>query len=87
MGTIIKLGLNVRQTEELVRKRLVTEKPSPRPQKRQAPELRALQEQFRQSLGTKVDVEKNPKGQGKIVIHFYSDEELQAIFDTIVRDN
>ncbi|MBK9053427.1 MAG: ParB/RepB/Spo0J family partition protein [Chloroflexi bacterium] len=84
MGTVIKMGLNVRQTEELVRKRLVTEKPAARPQKRQTPELRSLQEQFRQSLGTKVDVEKNPKGQGKIVIHFYSDEELQAIFDTIV---
>lgn len=86
MGTVMKLGLNVRQTEELVRKRLAVSKPSPRPQKRQPPELRALQEQFRQSLGTKVDVEKNPKGQGKIVIHFYSDEELQAIFETIVRE-
>jgi ParB family chromosome partitioning protein len=84
MGLVIKQGLNVRQTEELVRKRLVTEKPNPRPQKRQTPELRSLEEQFRQSLGTKVDLEKNPKGQGKIVIHFYSDEELQAIFDTIV---
>jgi len=84
MGLVIKQGLNVRQTEELVRKRLVTEKPRPRPQKRHTPELRSLEEQFRQSLGTKVDLEKNPKGQGKIVIHFYSDEELQAIFEAIV---
>lgn len=84
MGLVIKQGLNVRQTEELVRKRLVTEKPASRPQKRQTPELRSLEEQFRQSLGTKVDLEKNPKGQGKIVIHFYSDEELQAIFESIV---
>lgn len=87
MGTVIRLGLNVRQTEEQVRKRLVGQKPRARQQKRQTPELRALQEQFRQSLGTKVDVEKNPKGQGKIVIHFYSDEELQAIFETIVRED
>lgn len=84
MGLVIKHELNVRQTEELVRKRLVTERPTPRPQKRQAPEVRALQEQFRQRLSTKVDVQKNSKGQGKIVIHFYSDEELQAIYETIV---
>ena len=87
MVPLIKWGLNVHQTEEMVPKRIEAAKPTPRPQKRQAPELRDLPEQFRQSLGTKVDVEKNPKGQGKIVIHFYSDEELQAIFDTIVRDN
>ncbi|MEI2608993.1 MAG: ParB/RepB/Spo0J family partition protein [Candidatus Promineifilaceae bacterium] len=86
MGTVIKLGLNVRQTEELVRKRLAAAKPRPKPSKRQPPELHALQERFRQTLSTKVDVQKNPKGQGKIVIHFYSDEELQAIFETIVRD-
>lgn len=87
MSTVLRLGLNVRQTEEQVRKRLAGRKPSPRLKKRQTPELRDLQERFRQSLGTKVDVEKNPKGQGKIVIHFYSDEELQAIFETIVREN
>lgn len=87
MGIVIKLELNVRQTEELVRKRLVTEKPAARPQKRQSPELRALQDQFRQHLSTKVDLQKNSKGQGTIVIHFYSDEELQAIYETIVRES
>lgn len=87
MGTVIKMELNVRQTEELVRKRLVTEKPAARPQKRQSPELRALQDQFRQHLSTKVDLQKNSKGQGTIVIHFYSDEELQAIYETIVRES
>lgn len=87
MGTVIKMELNVRQTEELVRKRLITEKPAARPQKRQSPELRSLQDQFRQHLSTKVDVQKNSKGQGTIVIHFYSDEELQAIYETIVRES
>lgn len=87
MGIVIKLELNVRQTEELVRKRLVTEKPAARPQKRQSPELRALQDQFRQHLSTKVDLQKNSKGQGTIVIHFYSDEELHAIYETIVRES
>lgn len=87
MGTVVKMELNVRQTEELVRKRLVTERPTPRPQKRQSPELRALQDQFRQHLSTKVDLQKNSKGQGTIVIHFYSDEELQAIYEAIVRES
>jgi hypothetical protein len=34
------------------------------------------------SLGTKVDLQKGRKG-GKIVIHFFSDEELTNILDHI----
>ena len=87
MGNIIKQGLNVRQTEEVVRKRLMTEKPAARPQKRQPPELRALQDQFRQHLSTKVEVQKTSKCQCTIGVHLYSDEELQAIYETIVGES
>jgi ParB family chromosome partitioning protein len=47
------------------------------------PEFKALQSRFEQSLGTHVNIKKGPKG-GQVVIHFYSDEELQAIYDAIV---
>ncbi len=61
------------------------EPPPPKP--RQAvdrPNSQALEEEFRETLGTKVNLHRNRKGQGRLVIHFYSEEELQAIYDAIV---
>ena len=76
-------ALSVRQTEELVR-RLLAE-PSPRKDPRPpSPETQALEEEFRETLGTKVSLQRNRKGQGRLVIHFYSEEELQTIYDVIV---
>lgn len=85
LKVVIKKELSVRQTEELVR-RLLAE---PRPQKAGQtpnPETQALEQEFRASLGTKVNLYRNRKGQGRLVIHFYSEEELQAIYRAIVRD-
>jgi len=44
---------------------------------------RALENDFRQALGTKVQVFRSRKG-GKVVVHFYSEEELEAIYEKIV---
>jgi ParB family chromosome partitioning protein len=83
LKTIVTKGLNVRQAEELVR-RLLAE-PPPRKEKAPAPpDIQALEEDFRATLGTKVSLYKNRKGRGRVVIHFYSEEELQAIYDVIV---
>lgn len=82
LGPIIKRGLSVRQTEELVRR--MVEEPAAKPKTRaKSPELRALEDQFRQALGTKVSLTGAKKG-GRLVIHFYSEEELQGIYDLIV---
>lgn len=78
-------GLNVRQTEQLVR-RLRENRPEPAasPSSRQRdPYVEALEDEFRQALGTKVNLFRTERG-GRLVIHFYSDEELQAIYDAIV---
>ncbi|HEX6386888.1 MAG TPA: ParB/RepB/Spo0J family partition protein [Anaerolineae bacterium] len=83
MNQIIKLSLSVRQTETLVKDLLAAKKPNPRPKKQLPAELAALETQFRESLGTRVEINKGTKG-GKVVIHFYSDEELQAIYDAII---
>lgn len=85
MNQITKLGLSVRQTERLVKNLLADEKPKSKPQKILSPELTALQSEFEHSLGTRVNIQKGAKG-GKVVIHFYSDEELQSIYETIVGD-
>ncbi len=86
MRQIVKLHLSRRQTVTLVDNLLVEKKPAPKPKKTLPPELSALQTQFEQSLGTRVNIEKGSKG-GKVVIHYYSDEELQAIYDAIVGED
>ncbi|MGE5138025.1 MAG: ParB/RepB/Spo0J family partition protein [Rudaea sp.] len=80
---VIARGLSVRQTEELVRRTLEMG-PGRNGHKSNgnghsaAPETRALEEDLRRALGTKVELVRSSKG-GKIVIEFYSDEELDAI--------
>jgi ParB family chromosome partitioning protein len=81
--TILRRGLNVRQTEELVR-RMVAPPPEEPAESQPSIALRALEEDFRRALGTKVQLQRNRKGQGRLVIHFYSEEELQTIYDAIV---
>jgi ParB family chromosome partitioning protein len=83
LKTVIKKGLSVRQTEELVR-RLLAEPPPKKALEPVSPEIQALEEEFRDTLGTKVNLYRNRKGQGRLVIHFYSEEELQAIYDVIM---
>ena len=73
----------MRQTEELVR-RLLAEAPPPKTEPSHVAPRAALEEEFRDTLGTKVNLYRNRKGQGRVVIHFYSEEELQTIYDVIV---
>jgi ParB family transcriptional regulator, chromosome partitioning protein len=77
LETILRHDLNVRQTEELVRK-LSGEKPTSQPKPAPPPELVALEERLRSQLGTRVSLNHGQKG-GTLVIHYYSDEELDQI--------
>jgi len=77
--TVVKRQLSVRQTEELVR-RLSRAGERPTRRKSRSPETAALERQFRESLGTKVDLFRSRKG-GRIVIHFYSEEDLQNLYE------
>lgn len=45
---------------------------------------RPLAEQLRQTLATKVSIQKTARG-GRIVVEYYSDEELERIYNQIVR--
>lgn len=78
LRTIVKRSLSVRQTEELVR-RLLGQKRVSEP-RLPSPEIVMAQERLRQRLGTKVDISHTKKG-GRIVIHYYSDEELHALLE------
>lgn len=81
LKTVIRRGLNVRQTEEMMRRQ--TAKSQPKAKEAPSPDTVALENRFREALGTKVRLFRSKKG-GKLVIHFYSEEELQTIYDAIV---
>lgn len=81
---VVEGGLNVRQTERLVAAagragQETPDKPEPRAL---TPDERAVQQRLQQRLGTRVDLRRGPKG-GSIIIHFYSDEELNGILSRI----
>ena len=76
---VVDKGLNVRQTEGLIRRLLE----GPRPEAAKAPEDLALEEEFRRALGTKVVLKRGGRG-GRLIIHFYSEEELGALYDLLI---
>ncbi|HUP26980.1 MAG TPA: ParB/RepB/Spo0J family partition protein [Chloroflexia bacterium] len=92
MEHVVADGLSVRQTEALARRLAESGEPSTKqPHKESdAPddlysEVHALEDRFRMALGTKVQLSRSRRG-GKLVIYFYSDEELDRIYGTIVGD-
>ena len=82
LQSILKHDLNVRQTEELVRK-LSGQRPPSIPKLTPPPEVSALEERLRQRLGTRVNLHPSKKG-GTLVIHYYSNEELDALVAKIL---
>jgi ParB family transcriptional regulator, chromosome partitioning protein len=85
LQSIIKQGLNVRQTEELVRK-LSGEKPAPKLRKAPSPEILELEQQLRTHFGTKVTLSHGKKG-GSVIIHYYSNEELDALMGRLLEED
>jgi ParB family chromosome partitioning protein len=76
---------SVRQTEELVR-RLREPRPAAATSARTArldPDLERVEEDLRRRLGTKVTLARSRKG-GRIIIEFYSDEELGQLYDRLI---
>jgi ParB family chromosome partitioning protein len=85
LQTVIKKGLNVRQAEELARKLKGVKAPTePKPEPTLTPELQELQTQLRDWLGTKVNLKYSQKG-GTITMHYYSDEELNALVEKLLK--
>jgi ParB family chromosome partitioning protein len=74
---ILKGELSVRETENAVRRAKGV-----RPAKTNNPILAAKEEAIRGVLGTKVEIKKRGE-RGQIIIHFYSDEELNSIVKKI----
>jgi len=75
---VAREGLSVRQVERLAASYAPTKRRQKKPAK--DPHVRDLEARLRNALGTKVSVEEGPKpGSGKIVIEFYSNDDLERI--------
>ncbi len=85
---IISHGLSVRQTEDLVRQ---NKEPDPKKsvsrkkERRGSSQLTDVEEQFRRALGTKVQLRGGRRG-GRLIIFYYSEEELQGLYDLLVKE-
>ncbi len=83
---VIDRQLSVRQTEQLVRNwdRTVTVGEHTRTAK--DPEQELVLDRFRKALGTKVELKRGKTG-GRLVIHYFSDEELNGLYQRIVGED
>lgn len=90
---VIKEALNVRQTEALVKQlqaaaTATTPPAHPAPESNSLhPQLTQLEDRFRSALGTRVQLNRQPNGSGRLVIHFYSDEDLNNIYRVIAGEH
>ncbi len=83
LATVLRFDLNVRQTEELVRK-LKGERQASALRPTSSPEVQAIEEQLRDSLGTRVILKHGKKG-GSVIIHYYSNEELDSLLKHLIK--
>jgi ParB family chromosome partitioning protein len=83
LDSVIDQELSVRQTEELVRRvRAPRLEPTVKAGRAVDPDLERVEEDLRRSLGTKVSLARSRRG-GRIVIEYYSDEELGRLFERL----
>jgi ParB family transcriptional regulator, chromosome partitioning protein len=84
---VIAKNWTVRQTEEAVRKWVsdpTRETPEPHPN----PLISSLEDRFQRALGTRVAVKQSPGAtSGTVVIHYYSEEQLQSLYDRVIGED
>jgi ParB-like partition proteins len=85
VGSVVDQGFSVRQTEEFVRRlREPRVAATPAASRRAVdPDLERVEDELRRHLGTKVTLARSRKG-GRIIIEFYSDEELGQLYDRLI---
>ncbi len=83
LQTVLRYDLNVRQTEELVRK-LSGEKLPVRHRPEEPPEIRSLEERLQELFGTRVNLHNRRSGGGTLTIHYYSDEDLNKLVSQLL---
>ncbi|PKO06588.1 MAG: stage 0 sporulation protein J [Chloroflexi bacterium HGW-Chloroflexi-3] len=84
LDIVIKNNYSVRQTEELVKK-YSGDRETKSPPIVKDPEIKALEERFQDKLGMRVNLD-HRGDKGKIIIHYYSNEELNSLIDRFIED-
>jgi ParB family transcriptional regulator, chromosome partitioning protein len=79
---VVAQNLSVRETERLIAS---LQKPAPHKQGHKAslPDIRSLEETLSGKFGAKVMIQQHSKGHGKLVISYYSLDELEGILEKI----
>ncbi len=77
---VVQRGLNVRQTEALVK--FMKEERKPRQERPRCAELSIVEEAARMRFGTKVTITGNEK-RGKLILHYNTPEDLERIYEFI----
>jgi ParB family chromosome partitioning protein len=80
---VLDQHLSVRDTEAMARQMNLARTRSSEPA-RPDPDVERLEDAFRQALGTRVRLVRGRRG-GRLVIHFFSDDELQGLYEALVR--
>jgi ParB family transcriptional regulator, chromosome partitioning protein len=80
--SVVAKGLSVRQTEALVR-HLLSSRDKPAQEQRIDPNIRHLQDDLSQRLGTRVQIQHSAGGKGKLVLAYSSLDELDGILSHI----
>lgn len=78
---VIDSSLTVRQTEQLVRR--VPNGRSSQSSDIAEPDTDQLEARVRDALGTKVELRRQKNGHGRLVVHFFSDDELHGLLSRI----
>ena len=84
---VLEQGMTVRQSEEVVRR---WGERTPKDRSGTAtvdPDGARLEDRFRGALGTKVTFKRKRGGGGALTIHYFSDEELDALFRRLVPED
>lgn len=76
--------LSVRETEKLVKEIKNPKKPKEKKVMENAFIYQDLEEKMKGIFGTKVSIASKGKGKGKIEIEYYSDDELEHLFDMMM---
>lgn len=76
-------GLSVRQTEALVRRLQAQKNKKGAVSNKIDPDIRHLQDNLSEKLGTQVNIQHSPKGKGKLILNYNSLEQLEGILDHI----
>jgi len=89
LDVMIAKGWTVRQTEDAVRRWMTDRREQiAAPAKPIDHEVSHLEDRFRSALGTRVSLKRDTAGgAGSLTIHFYSEDDLQGIYERIVGDD